>query len=346
MQKKSIMLFLVLLISTMMMFTAGCTDNGSENATVEILYTGAGTMPGLLATGQIDGYMIWQPFVAVALEGNIGKLISYSQDLPPAGSLTNHTCCVFGANTQALENKEVSASLTALMLLANTYINANPEQAAADTSDWLFSSQDMTYGNVTVSSNDVMNSSIPTIKFTSEVTESWVDSNEKFIQSQRELGLLTSKLASTSKTESAALLYDFTPYNSAVSQIESGNFITPAKTSTISIGYLPSDHDAPLFVLLKDWEYFKETYNTYLKPVTEKTGKITDAELYVNGQKIADVKLVEGSGGPQLMTLLQQGAIQYAIAGTAPFISAIDKSSGDMGLKIISPIMLEGSGLV
>ncbi|MDD3257313.1 MAG: ABC transporter substrate-binding protein, partial [Methanocorpusculum sp.] len=130
MQKKSIMLFLVLLISTMMMFTAGCTDNGSENATVEILYTGAGTMPGLLATGQIDGYMIWQPFVAVALEGNIGKLISYSQDLPPAGSLTNHTCCVFGANTQALENKEVSASLTALMLLANTYINANPEQAA------------------------------------------------------------------------------------------------------------------------------------------------------------------------------------------------------------------------
>jgi NitT/TauT family transport system substrate-binding protein len=346
MQKKSIMLFLVLLISTMMLFTAGCTDNGSENATVEILYTGAGTMPGLLATGQIDGYMIWQPFVAVALEGNIGKLISYSQNLPPEGSLTNHTCCVFGANTQALENKEVSASLTALMLLANTYINANPEQAAADTSDWLFSSQDMTYGNVTVSSNDVMNSSIPTIKFTSEVTESWVDSNEKFIQSQRELGLLTSKLASTSKTESAALLYDFTPYNSAVSQIESGNFITPAKTSTISIGYLPSDHDAPLFVLLKDWEYFKETYNTYLKPVTEKTGKITDAELYVNGQKIADVKLVEGSGGPQLMTLLQQGAIQYAIAGTAPFISAIDKSSGDMGLKIISPIMLEGSGLV
>ena len=346
MQKKPIMLIIALLICAVVVFTAGCTDTSSENATVEILYTGAGTMPGFLATGQVDGYICWQPFVAVATEGGIGKVISYSQDLPPEGMWVNHTCCAFGASSTALENKEVSASLTALMVLGNKYVNDYPVKAASQTADWLFSSQDMTYGNITVSSIDVMESSIPTIKFTSEVTDSWLDSNEGFIQSQRELGLLTAKLASTSKTESAALLYDFVPYDSALSQIETGVFITPAATSTLSIGYLPSDHDAPLFVLLKDWEYFKDTYNTYLKPVTEKNGKLSDAELYVNGQKVANVKLVEGSGGPQLMTLLQQNAIQYAVAGTPPYISAIDKSTGDLGVKIISPVNLEGSGLV
>ncbi|MDO9523160.1 MAG: ABC transporter substrate-binding protein [Methanocorpusculum sp.] len=346
MQKKLILIFMAFVMCVMVVFTAGCTDPGSDNATVEILYTGAGTMPGLLATGQIDGYINWQPFVAVALEGNIGKVISYSQDLPPEGTWKNHTCCVFGANSKALENPDVASSLTALMILGNKYINDYPDKAAVLTADWLFSSQNLTYGNVTVSSIDVMKTSIPTIKFSSEVTESWMDSNEAFIQSQRELGLVTAKLASTSKDESAAILYDFGPYDSAVAQVESGIFITPAPTSTISIGYLPSDHHAPLFVLLKDWEYFKNTYNCYLKPVTEKTGKITDAELYINGQKVADVKLVEGTGGSQLMTLLQQNAIQYALAGTPPFISAVDKSTGDMSLKILSPIMLEGSGLV
>ena len=350
MQKKLILIFMALIMSVMVVFTAGCTDPGSENATVEILYTGAGTMPGLLATGQIDGCICWQPFVSVATEGQIGKVISYSQDLPPAGTWANHTCCAFGANSVTLENDpDIAASLTALMILGNTYVSNNPNEAAVSTANWLFAGQDMTYGNVTVNSVDVMKASIPTIKFTSEVTDSWMSSNEKFILSQRELGILTAKLATTTETESAALIYDFDPYDSAVSQIKSGVFITPVTSSTmpvISIGYLPSDHDASLFVLLKNWEYFKETYNCYLKPVTEKTGKISDAELYINGQKVADIKLVEGTGGPQLMTLLQQNAIQYAIAGTPPYLSAIDKSTGDMSLKIISPINLEGSGLV
>ena len=346
MQKKLILIFMALVMCVMVVFTAGCTETGNENATVEILYTGAGTMPGLLATGQIDGYINWQPFIAVALEGEIGKVVSYSQDLPPKGTWTDHTCCVFGANSKALENPDAAASLSALMILGNKYINDYPDNAAALTADWLFSSQNMTYGNVIVSSTDVMKTAIPTIKFTSEITDSWLNSNEAFIQSQRDLGIVTAKLASTTTDESAALLYDFGPYDSAVKQIESKTFVTPAATSTISIGYLPSDHDAPLFVLLTDWEYFKSAYNCYLKPVTEKTGKIADAELYINGQKVANVKLIEGTGGPQLMTLLQQNAIQYALAGTPPFISAVDKSTGDMGLKILSPLMLEGSGLV
>ncbi|HJK81705.1 MAG TPA: ABC transporter substrate-binding protein, partial [Methanocorpusculum sp.] len=109
---------------------------------------------------------------------------------------------------------------------------------------------------------------------------------------------------------------------------------------------LPSDHDAPLFVLLKDWQYFKDTYNSYLKPTTESTGKVSEAELFINGEKIADVTFVEGSGGPQLMTLLSQNTIQYAVAGTPPYISAIDKSTGSVSLKILAPIQLEGSGLV
>jgi NitT/TauT family transport system substrate-binding protein len=348
MHKKHLFIIGAVLVCVLAVFAAGCVSDQATGSdpTVEILITGAGTMPGLLAGDSIDGYIIWQPFVSVGVEGGIGKVVSYSQDLPPAGMWNEHTCCAVGANSDGLKNPDLAASVVALTMLGNRYMNENPDKAADLTADWLFSRQNMSYGDISVNSVDVMKASIPTILFSSTVSDNWLKSNEEFLASQRELGLVTGKLLSTTSEESAALLYDFGPYESAVKQINGNMFVTPEKTGKISIGYLPSDHDAALFVLLKDWQYFRDNYNIYLKPVTEKAGKITDAELYVNGEKIADAELVEGTGGPQLMTLLSQNTIQYAIAGTPPYISAIDKSSGSVELKILSPIQLEGSGLV
>ena len=347
MQKKHFVLAAAVLLCAAVIFSAGCVDNGSSDAKVEILYAGVGNMPQLLESGAVDAAIAWQPFVAVIEEGQIGKVISYSEDLPPEGKWEGHTCCVFGANSHALANPEVAADLTALMILGNEYITANQEKSSVLIADWLFANQDLTYGGVTVNSVDVMKASIPTIKFSGEVTKEWIASNEDFVQSQRDLGLITGKLANTNSEETKALLFDFSAYESAQDIIESGKFLDPkTEVKTVSIGYLPSDHDGPLFVLLKDWKFFKDNYNTYLKPVSEKVGKIDKAELYVNGKKVCDVKLVEGSAGPQLMTLLQQNQIQYAVAGTPPFVSAVDKSTSAVDIKILAPIMMNGSGLL
>ena len=346
MQKKHFILAAALLCLAVV-FSAGCVDNGGSGEKVEILYAGVGNMPQLLESGAVDAAIAWQPFVAVMEEGQIGKVISYSEDLPPAGKWEGHTCCVFGANSYALANPEIAADMTALMILGNEYITANPEKSAVLIADWLFANQDLTYGGVTVNSVDVMEASIPTIKFSGEVTDAWIESNEDFVQSQRDLGLVTGKLANTNSEETKGLLFDFGPYEAAQGIVESGKFLEPSTSvKEISVGYLASDHDGPLFVLLKDWKFFKDNYNTYLKPVTEKVGKIDKAELYINGKKVCDVKLIEGSAGPQLMTLLQQNQIQYAVAGTPPFVSAVDKSTSAVDIKILSPIMMNGSGLV
>ena len=346
MQKKHFILAAALLCLAVV-FSAGCVDNGGSGEKVEILYAGVGNMPQLLESGAVDAAIAWQPFVAVMEEGQIGKVISYSEDLPPAGKWEGHTCCVFGANSYALANPEIAADMTALMILGNEYITANPEKSAVLIADWLFANQDLTYGGVTVNSVDVMEASIPTIKFSGEVTDAWIESNEDFVQSQRDLGLVTGKLANTNSEETRELLFDFGPYEAAQGIVESGKFLEPSTSvKEISVGYLASDHDGPLFVLLKDWKFFKDNYNTYLKPVTEKVGKIDKAELYVNGKKVCDVKLIEGSAGPQLMTLLQQNQIQYAVAGTPPFVSAVDKSTSAVDIKILAPIMMNGSGLV
>ena len=347
MQKKHFVFAAAVLLCLAVVFSAGCVDNGTSGDKVEILYAGVGNMPQLLESGAVDAAIAWQPFVAVIEEGKIGKVISYSEDLPPEGKWEGHTCCVFGANSNALANPEVAADLTALMILGNEYITANPEKASVLIADWLFANQDLTYGGVTVNSVDVMKASIPTIQFSGEVTNAWIKSNEDFVQSQRDLGLVSGKLANTNSEETKDLLFDFSAYDAAQDILESGKFLEPTtQVKDISIGYLASDHDGPLFVLLKDWQFFKNNYNTYLKPVSEKVGKIDKAELYVNGKKVANVNLIEGSAGPQLMTLLQQNQIQYAVAGTPPFVSAVDKSTSAVDIKILAPIMMNGSGLL
>ncbi|HJJ83834.1 MAG TPA: ABC transporter substrate-binding protein [Methanocorpusculum sp.] len=347
MQKKHFVFAAAVLLCLAVVFSAGCVDNGTSGDKVEILYAGVGNMPQLLESGAVDAAIAWQPFVAVIEEGKIGKVISYSEDLPPEGKWEGHTCCVFGANSNALANPEVAADLTALMILGNEYITANPEKASVLIADWLFANQDLTYGGVTVNSVDVMKASIPTIQFSGEVTNAWIKSNEDFVQSQRDLGLVSGKLANTNSEDTKELLFDFSAYDTAQDILESGKFLEPTtQVKDISIGYLASDHDGPLFVLLKDWQFFKNNYNTYLKPVSEKVGKIDKAELYVNGKKVANVNLIEGSAGPQLMTLLQQNQIQYAVAGTPPFVSAIDKASSAVDIKILAPIMMNGSGLL
>ncbi|HJJ48084.1 MAG TPA: ABC transporter substrate-binding protein [Methanocorpusculum sp.] len=354
MQKKILMLSAAVLICAAVIFASGCVSSSNSgntstntNGIVEIIYAGCGQMPQLLSAGDVDACIAWQPFVAILEEGQVGKIISYSQDLPPEGMWTDHTCCVFGANDKALQNPELATALTELMILGNKYITEHPNESANAAADWLFGNGDLTYGGVTVKSTAVTAKSIPTIKFSSLVTDPWIQSNLIFVQSQRDLGLVSGTLKSTTDEQTIAALFDFSPYQKAISEIESGKLSTPAEVSdTISIGYLASDHDSPLFVLLKDWQYFKDNYNCYIKPSKEAVGKIEKGDLYMNGEFVAKLKFVEGTAGPLLMTLLQQDQIRYAIAGAPPFISAIDKGDSTIGVKILAPIMMDGSALV
>jgi ABC-type nitrate/sulfonate/bicarbonate transport systems, periplasmic components len=190
----------------------------------------------------------------------------------------------------------------------------------------------------------VEKASIPTIRFTNEPSSPWINSNILFIDALKDIGYLTGDLSNVSEEQANALLYDFGPYEAANAMIENGSVTIPGDASdTIAIGYLLSDHDAPLFVAVKEWQYFHDTYGVALKPVSDTPGRVQAAELLVQGEKMADVNFVQGEGGAQLMTLMASNAIDYAVAGTAPTISALDKGTP---IKILFPLHTEGSGLV
>lgn len=329
------------------MVISGCTTPAPPETTtqVNLLYAGVGQMPQLLATQQIDGYMAWQPFVAVAGVTGLGTVVSYSQDLPPAGIWADHSCDSLVVQDKFLaDNPKTTDALSAALIKATDYTQKNPDRAAEISAGWIFGTNNLSFGNISVNPVDVEKASIPTIQFTNNPTPAWKQSNNLFIDALKNISYLTGTLANSSGSQRDALLYNFGPYEAVKNVTGPGQVAVPAgEAKKIAIGYLLSDHDAPLFVAIRDWQYFNDTYGVALKPVGDNIGKVENAELLVNGQKVADVQLVKGDSGAQLMTLMGSNAIDFAVAGTPPTITAIDKNTP---IKILFPLHVEGSGLV
>ena len=85
---------------------------------------------------------------------------------------------------------------------------------------------------------------------------------------------------------------------------------------TVKIGYLPSDHDAALFVADKQGLYEKKGIKT---------------------------ELVQFNNGGDLMTAMASGEVDVGYVGIAPVLSSVAKG---VPIKVISSAQTEGSGIV
>ena len=346
---KTMRLMAIALIAVaLVLITAGCTQPAqTTNSTVGILYSkGVGPMPMLLATHQIDGYIAWQPFVSIGSDSGIGKVVAYSGQLPPDASNVNHPCCVlFATDALLASNPDLVTAISALTQASSTYINDHPADAAALEADFLVGKGNFTYGNVTVSSVAVLNDAFPTVRYTNDPTPAWINATKGFVNTQIQLGYVTSDLKNVTGANLDAKLFAFGPYQDAKQQLASGTLKTPKKVTTpITIGYLNGDmHSAALSIALKKWQYFNDTYGIALKPRDATQTRPDTADLIVNGVPVAEIKLVGGDAGPQVMQMAATNVVQMGYVGVPPTIAAIDKGTP---VKVINPVNTEGSGLV
>ncbi|MDD1676389.1 MAG: ABC transporter substrate-binding protein [Methanomicrobiales archaeon] len=325
---------------------AGCTTTQPSGPTVGLLNAkGTGAMPTLLATGQIDGYIAWQPFAEVAPVAHIGKVVTYSQNLPPASRWKNHPCCVLTAREDILAaNPGIVDSLAVVTILSTQYLNTHPNESAELVADWLAGKGNFTYGNISVSSVEVLDRAFPTVKFTNEPSEDWQSGQLEFVYALRELKVMTGSLQNSTESQVRSLLFDTSVYGRAKQQIDAKQFTTPpAVQRQLGIGYLMSDHDASLFIAVKKWQYFNDTYGIALKPRDPTQSRPDLADLIVNGKTVATFKLVAGDAGPALMQLSSIDTVQFAYVGNPPAMAAIDKGTP---VKILMALNTEGSGLV
>jgi NitT/TauT family transport system substrate-binding protein len=351
---------ITLLIFILLLVAAGCTQQSgtsgsttaaattsAPNADVGILYTaGVGPMPQLLATQQIDGYIAWQPYVSIATKSGIGKLVVYSGQLPPDESNVNHPCCILFARDDLIaENPDLVTSISALTQASSAYINAHPAEAADLEADFLVGKSNFTFGNVSVSSVDVLNDAFPTVRYTNDPSPQWVNDTKRFVNTEIQLGYVNNQLKNVSADQLDSLLFDFGPYQNAKEELAAGKITTPhTEANPITIGYLTGDmHSAALSIALKKYQYFNDTYGVALVPRDPTQTRPDTADLVVNSVKVAEVKLVSGSAGPQVMQMAATNVVQIGYVGVPPTIAAIDKGTP---VKVINPINTEGSGLV
>lgn len=340
---------IVIVAFALILLTAGCTQPSTPtgNTSVSILYSkGVGPLPMLLATNQIDGYIAWQPFVAVASESRIGKVISYSGDLPPVGMWKDHPCCaLFARDDFIAANPDVVNAISALTIASTDYMNAHQDESGDLVADWIAGKGNLTYGNVTVSSVSVVHAALPTVKYTTNPSPAWINGTNNFVSTQIDLGYITAKIKNATPEERAVMIYNFRPYQAARKMVDDKKVVTPAPLAKpFAIGYLNGDmHSASLIVAVKKYQYFNDTYGVALVPRDPTKSKPEICDLVVNGQKIAEVRLIGGDAGPQVAQLAATDAVQMGYIGTPPELAAIDKGTG---IKILHPLNTEGSGVV
>ena len=149
-----------------------------------------------LQNGIIDGFVVNQPYVAMAEHQEVGKMITSLSDLPPAGKWKNNPCCALAGNKKYVsENQQVVKPLLTLLLRANQFITQNPEQSAVQIARWLDIDP------------EIERLSLPSIKYTTEYDDDWdrgvsfwvesmveADKLNKDIKTAHEKGMLEDKI--------------------------------------------------------------------------------------------------------------------------------------------------------
>ncbi|SMP65301.1 NitT/TauT family transport system substrate-binding protein [Desulfonatronum zhilinae] len=112
-----------------------------------------------------------------------------------------------------------------------------------------------------------------------------------------------------------------------------------ARTDSIRLAYILSDHHAPFMLLCSDWQRFKDRYNIYLEPIAH--NRIYN--FYYEGEREATINVIAARQGPDLLRLMEQGSVDLSITGVQAIYMSVDRCFGS---KLVSPYQSEGNAFV
>lgn len=300
-----------------------------SGVTVSLLYASTGSMAQLLSTGQIDAFIVWESVVSTSVLSGTGKMIATPADMPPPGEWADAACCVLVLRNDLIEeDPDTAALLSALTTAGVDRVNEDPAQAENITAEWVFGTKPLLTPAGPLDPLSIEQHAFENLVFTSTA----------FLP---DVGV-----AGQSGTVSTAGTFMNTTVAERGRMYLNGTLPLPgsaAKLPTVNLGYLPtSDHNAPLFVLVTDADYFCDRYGFCLKQGSRK-GQETNLWLMAGEEELAVVNLVPGQSGGGLMTTIGQKALDGAYLGSVPAELQIGLGNPS---SIIQSINSGGTGLV
>jgi len=179
-------------------------DLSQTNLQVHMVNVNGGSKLNIsLGSGLIDGYAGNNPFPAIAVEKNIGRIICDLEELPP-GTFRNHPCCCIAASTSALNDKsEAIIDLLVLFLQANETINSDLKSAVDSAVRWIGTSE------------SVERMSIPTSGYSMDPSVQWHQTMGKWMEAMNGLDIFRDKLQGLKPDEVSLTAYDLSLLESA-----------------------------------------------------------------------------------------------------------------------------------
>ncbi|HXK37427.1 MAG TPA: ABC transporter substrate-binding protein, partial [Candidatus Paceibacterota bacterium] len=123
-----------------------------ESRTGTVYYDTSITVPNMkaaLATGLIDGYISWEPFVSDAVMDDTGEVLMWSSEMMP-----NHPCCVVVASTNFIGTEDgpdlTKRFLKAHMEATEWMLSADEDHNSADYTLLVTLAQEFTLKNSSV----------------------------------------------------------------------------------------------------------------------------------------------------------------------------------------------------
>ncbi|MFA6362022.1 ABC transporter substrate-binding protein [Methanoregula sp.] len=306
----------------------GLSSPTSASPSVYLLYASAGTMPQLLNTHQIDAFLVWEPVVSNAELSGIGKRVAVPSDLPPPGKWDAAAINVLVLRNDTIEQyPDISALLSALTMAAINRTNDDPARAEKITAAWVFGDEPILTPVGSLEPLAVEQRSFNNMVFTATA----VPADSGIVKS-------VAAVAPDADNPGAVVLRGLAFLNgSAVPRI-------PENIPTLNIGYIPSsDNYAPLYVMVKDSQYFCDRYNFCLVPDSPSASRPVACTLLYNGTPMAHVTLEPGQSGGGIMTTIGQKALEGAYLGSVP--AELQIGLGNPA-TIIQSINTGGTGLV
>jgi NitT/TauT family transport system substrate-binding protein len=174
-------------------------DPAQTNLQVQMINVKGGDKLNVsLGSGLIEGYAGNNPFPAIAVENNIGRIVCDLEDLPP-GTFRDHPCCCIAANTKTIEEKsEALVDLLVLLMQGTETINSDPDKAVAAAVRWIGTSE------------SVERMSIPTSGYSMEPSERWHQTMGKWIEAMNGLGIFKDNLKGLEVKDVPRVAYDLT----------------------------------------------------------------------------------------------------------------------------------------
>jgi len=153
-------------------------EHGISPEEVNIIEIEPPVMPEALEAGRIDGFIAWEPFVAMAEQKGYGHAIAYSRDI-----WKNHPCCVVIATNQFIkEHPDQLRKFVKVHVEASEYLNTHKDEASSIVAEKLGTDP------------EIEKRAFQNMEFTPIPTSSFIDNVMKFVEIQKQLGYIKKDL--------------------------------------------------------------------------------------------------------------------------------------------------------